>query len=73
MKHVGEAVRDYTIANCNKKPLTAIGIVTWGCISNREVLVSRKVSVVDAYIGLLVYIENISYTMLMLLACCFCI
>jgi len=51
MKHVGEAVRDYTIAHCNKKPLVAIGIVTWGCINNREVLVSKKVCVAAANIG----------------------
>jgi len=50
MKHVGEAVRDYTIANCNKKPLIAIGIVTWGVVNNREALVSRKVCVATTHI-----------------------
>jgi len=51
MKHVEEAVRDYTIASANKKPLIAIGIVTWGCINNRKVLVSNKVCVAAADIG----------------------
>jgi len=39
MKQVGKAVRDYTIANGNKKPIVAIGIATWGCISSRDQLV----------------------------------
>jgi len=40
MKQVGKAVRDYTISNANgnKKPIIAIGIATWGCISNRDKL-----------------------------------
>ena len=55
MKRVGDAVRDYTIANGNKKPLIALGIVTWGCINNREVLVSKKVCVAAADIGRLLW------------------
>jgi len=41
MKQVGKAVRDYTIANGNKKPIIAIGIATWGGIKSRHMLVSQ--------------------------------
>jgi len=44
MQHVGEAVRNHTLAQGNKKPITAIGIASWGCISNRTLLVNKQVS-----------------------------
>ena len=44
MKHVGEAVRNHTLAQGNKKPISAIGIAPWGCISNRRLLVNKQVS-----------------------------
>ena len=42
MRHVGEAVRDYTVAHGNKKKIVAIGIATWGCVSNKDALVDPK-------------------------------
>jgi len=39
MKHVGEAVKS---SSCDKR--VAIGIATWGCISNRDQLLDAKVS-----------------------------
>ena len=39
MKHVGEAVRDYTIAHGNKAKVVTIGIAPWGCVNNKDILV----------------------------------
>lgn len=41
MKHVGEAVRDYTLKHGSKNIITTIGVACWGCVQNRENLVSR--------------------------------
>ena len=45
MKHVGEAVRDYTVAHGNKKRVVAIGIATWGCVSNKKSLINPELKV----------------------------
>ena len=42
MKHVGEAVRDYTVAHGNKSKVVALGIAPWGCVNNRDALISDK-------------------------------
>ena len=47
MKYVGEAVRNHTVAHGNKTPIIAIGIASWGCISNRHVLVNEQVRLSD--------------------------
>jgi transient receptor potential cation channel subfamily M protein 2 len=39
MKHVGEAIRDYTIRHGSKNMISTIGIATWGCINNKDALV----------------------------------
>ena len=41
MKHVGEAVRDYTLKHGSKNIITTIGVACWGCVLNRENLVSK--------------------------------
>jgi hypothetical protein len=38
MKHVGEAVRDYGLTAEGR--VIAIGIAPWGCVQNKEVLIS---------------------------------
>ncbi|MGH0117658.1 UNVERIFIED_CONTAM: hypothetical protein FKN15_041850 [Acipenser sinensis] len=44
MKHVGEAVRDYTMSSSSKDgKIVAIGIATWGIVHNRKCLVSSEV------------------------------
>jgi len=43
MKYVGEAVRNHIIAHGSSKPIATIGIASWGCISNRELLVRNEV------------------------------
>ena len=47
MKHVGEAVRHSTIARGNNKPITAIAVAPWGCISNRSRLLNIHVRISD--------------------------
>ncbi|XP_034780925.2 transient receptor potential cation channel subfamily M member 2-like isoform X1 [Acipenser ruthenus] len=43
MKHVGEAVRDYTMSSSSKDgKIVAIGIATWGIVHNRKCLVSSE-------------------------------
>ncbi|XP_041118797.1 transient receptor potential cation channel subfamily M member 2 [Polyodon spathula] len=43
MKHVGEAVRDYTMSSSSKEgKIVAIGIATWGIVHNRKCLVSSE-------------------------------
>ena len=44
MKHVGEAVKDFGLTSSSQNPVVAIGIAPWGCIQNRELLVSEEVS-----------------------------
>ena len=39
MKHVGEAVREFTVAQGSKSKIVALGIVPWGAVSNKEALV----------------------------------
>lgn len=43
MKHVGEAVRDYTLSSSMQSQIVTIGVVTWGIIHNRASLVHPKV------------------------------
>ncbi|XP_013398789.1 transient receptor potential cation channel subfamily M member 2 [Lingula anatina] len=38
MKHVGEAVLDYTVAAGSRQKLVTIGIATWGCVASKEQL-----------------------------------
>ena len=45
MKHVGEAVRDYTVAQGNKSKIVALGIVPWGAVNNKEQLVEETLHV----------------------------
>ncbi|XP_041117862.1 transient receptor potential cation channel subfamily M member 2-like isoform X2 [Polyodon spathula] len=43
MKHVGEAVRDYTMSSSSKEgKIVAIGIATWGIVHNSKCLVSSE-------------------------------
>nr|XP_014345762.1 PREDICTED: transient receptor potential cation channel subfamily M member 2 [Latimeria chalumnae] len=43
MKHVGKAIRDYTMGSCSKDgKIVAIGIATWGTVYNRESLLSKE-------------------------------
>ncbi|XP_064594682.1 transient receptor potential cation channel subfamily M member-like 2 isoform X2 [Liolophura sinensis] len=42
MKHVGEAVRDYGLAQTSQKKVIAIGIATWGCIQRKETLINEN-------------------------------
>lgn len=39
MKLVGDAIRAHTLKKGSRKPLVAIGIATWGCITNKESLI----------------------------------
>ena len=47
MKYVGEAVRKHIIACGSKKPIAAIGIAVWGCVSNREVFDNKEVRILS--------------------------
>ena len=40
MKHVGEAVREFTVAQGPKSKIVALGIAPWGVVDNRTCLVS---------------------------------
>ncbi|XP_062287944.1 transient receptor potential cation channel subfamily M member 2 isoform X1 [Scomber scombrus] len=43
MKHVGQALRDYTLSsNSMQGQIVAIGVATWGIIHNRDVLVHSE-------------------------------
>ena len=50
MKHVGEAVREFTVAQGSKSKIVALGIVPWGAVNNKEALVSedRKVRLISS-------------------------
>nr|KAI8744050.1 transient receptor potential cation channel subfamily M member 2-like [Biomphalaria glabrata] len=39
MKHVGEAVRDFGLTSQGR--VTTIGIATWGCVQNKELLIRK--------------------------------
>ena len=41
MKHVGEAVRDYKTAHGSQNSVVAIGLASWGVVSNKEELINR--------------------------------
>lgn len=43
MKHVGQAVRDYSLSNSIQGQIVAIGVATWGVIHNREALINEEV------------------------------
>lgn len=44
MKHVGQALRDYTLSsNPMQGQIVAIGVATWGIIHNRDVMVHSEV------------------------------
>lgn len=43
MKHVGEAVQEYTIAHGLKTKVFCIAISPWGCVNNKEYLVDPRV------------------------------
>jgi len=56
-KYVGDAVRTHTLTHGNMKPITAVGITPWGCVSNHSLLVNQQVSCTasfyrDAFLGL---------------------
>ncbi|XP_041432693.1 transient receptor potential cation channel subfamily M member 2 isoform X2 [Xenopus laevis] len=40
MKHVGEAIRDYSIGSIKDSEVVTIGIATWGIVHNRSSLIS---------------------------------
>ncbi|CAH1774148.1 unnamed protein product [Owenia fusiformis] len=42
MKHVGEAVRDYSFAATSKNKVTCIGISPWGCVANVESVINKN-------------------------------
>uniref|UniRef100_A0A4W3H6B7 Transient receptor potential cation channel, subfamily M, member 2 n=1 Tax=Callorhinchus milii TaxID=7868 RepID=A0A4W3H6B7_CALMI len=43
MKHVGEAVRRYTMTSSSKEgEVVAIGVATWGIVHNRECLINKE-------------------------------
>ncbi|KAM4559363.1 transient receptor potential cation channel subfamily M member 2 [Odontesthes bonariensis] len=42
MKHVGQAVRDYTLSSSMQGKIVAIGVATWGVIHNRDKLVDPE-------------------------------
>uniref|UniRef100_A0A3P9LM50 Transient receptor potential cation channel, subfamily M, member 2 n=1 Tax=Oryzias latipes TaxID=8090 RepID=A0A3P9LM50_ORYLA len=42
MKHVGQAVRDYSLSNSIQGQIVAIGVATWGVIHNREALINEE-------------------------------
>ena len=41
MKHVGEAVREFTVAQGPKSKIVSLGIAPWGTVDNKESLVSE--------------------------------
>lgn len=41
MKMVGDAIRAHSLKKENQKPLVAIGIATWGCITNIDLLLAE--------------------------------
>uniref|UniRef100_A0A3B3XCU5 TRPM SLOG domain-containing protein n=1 Tax=Poecilia mexicana TaxID=48701 RepID=A0A3B3XCU5_9TELE len=41
MRHVGQAVRDYTLSNTKQKEVVAIGVAPWGVIHNKDKLVNE--------------------------------
>uniref|UniRef100_A0A3P9H160 Transient receptor potential cation channel, subfamily M, member 2 n=1 Tax=Oryzias latipes TaxID=8090 RepID=A0A3P9H160_ORYLA len=43
MKHVGQAVRDYSLSNSMQGQIVAIGVATWGVIHNRDALINEEV------------------------------
>lgn len=45
MKHVGEAVREFTVAEGSKSKIVALGIVPWGAVNNKESLVEESLQV----------------------------
>jgi hypothetical protein len=45
MKYVGQAVKEFELSQTSKAKVTAIGIATWGCVQNRELLIDRHVSI----------------------------
>ncbi|XP_037136394.1 transient receptor potential cation channel subfamily M member 2 [Syngnathus acus] len=42
MKHVGQAVRDYSLSSSMQGQIVTIGLATWGVIHNKEVLVNSQ-------------------------------
>uniref|UniRef100_A0A3P9H183 Transient receptor potential cation channel, subfamily M, member 2 n=1 Tax=Oryzias latipes TaxID=8090 RepID=A0A3P9H183_ORYLA len=42
MKHVGQAVRDYSLSNSMQGQIVAIGVATWGVIHNRDALINEE-------------------------------
>ncbi|XP_077473871.1 transient receptor potential cation channel subfamily M member 2 [Stigmatopora argus] len=42
MKHVGQAVRDYSLSSSMQGQIVTIGLATWGVIHNKEALVHPK-------------------------------
>nr|XP_057938678.1 transient receptor potential cation channel subfamily M member 2 isoform X1 [Doryrhamphus excisus] len=42
MKHVGQAVRDYSLSSSMQGQIVTIGLATWGVINNRDVLVHSQ-------------------------------
>ncbi|XP_061143606.1 transient receptor potential cation channel subfamily M member 2 isoform X3 [Syngnathus typhle] len=42
MKHVGQAVRDYSLSSSMQGQIVTIGMATWGVIHNKEVLVNSQ-------------------------------
>ncbi|XP_077393579.1 transient receptor potential cation channel subfamily M member 2 [Festucalex cinctus] len=42
MKHVGQAVRDYSLSSSMQGQIVTIGLATWGVIHNKEVLVHSQ-------------------------------
>uniref|UniRef100_A0A3Q2ZJC6 Transient receptor potential cation channel, subfamily M, member 2 n=1 Tax=Hippocampus comes TaxID=109280 RepID=A0A3Q2ZJC6_HIPCM len=45
MKHVGQAVRDYSLSSSMQGQIVTIGLATWGVIHNKEVLAQLSVCV----------------------------
>lgn len=43
MKHVGEAMKHYTLSSAMQTQIVAIGVATWGIIHNRDSLVQEEV------------------------------
>ena len=45
MKHVGEAVRDYSVGASSKNKVIALAVCPWGCVQGRQGLVDPSVSI----------------------------
>ena len=43
MKHVGEAVRDFGLTADGR--VMTLGVAPWGCVQNKEHLISKDVSI----------------------------